>query len=437
MSQQNVHAARREALFLALPENSLAMIAAAPMQYRSNDVEWPYRQDSYFYYLTGFEEAHAVAFFLKRKGTQKYILLCQEKDPKAEQWTGERVGPQKACTEYGANEAYAISELETRLSEYITGASSVFWPIGERGAFDKKLFAAIARKRRASRSGIEFPHQFQDIRLFLNEKRLIKSEEEIKIIRKACDISVEAHLKAMIACREGMSEYEIEAILLNEFYRQGSRFPAYSSIVASGNQACVLHYVKNNAIMAANEMLLIDAGAEYQYYAADITRTFPVGKSFSAPQQAIYELVLAAQEAAIAIAKPGLFWDKLQNTILEVLVAGLVDLKILNGNVQNLIAEKAYLPFYMHGSGHWLGMDVHDVGDYKVNGEWRALEPGMVLTIEPGLYIGNHLSQVNASWRGIGVRIEDDILITSSGNENLTARLPKRVEDILSIRHKG
>ncbi len=434
MPKNDSFQARRQALFGALPENSLAILTAASVQYRNSDVERPYRQDSYFYYLTGFQEAHAALFLIKKDGKEKFLLFCQEKDPKAEQWSGERVGPISAVTLYGADEAFAISDLMPRLSDLLNGITQIFWAIGTQPSFDKKLFSIIEKKRRTSRSGIEFPQQFHDIRLLLNEMRLLKSDQEIKYMREACQISVEAHLLAMGQCKEGMREYELEAILLQEFYRRGSRYPAYSSIVASGNQACTLHYVKNDEQMHANELVLIDAGAEYQYYAADITRTFPVGRKFSASQQAIYELVLASQQAAIDLVAPGVTWDKIQNTILQVIVSGLVDLKILQGDVNTLISEKAYLPFYMHGSGHWLGMDVHDVGDYKVEGAWRELQPGMVFTIEPGIYIANHLTDVKENWRGIGVRIEDDILITAHGREVMTEGLPKTVEDIHQIR---
>lgn len=429
---------RRKQVFNQMPDNSVALIAAAPIQYRNSDAEHPFRQDSHFYYLTGFDESFAIAVLLK-KGTQnRYILFCQDRDPQAEQWTGPRVGIQGACERYGADEAYSVSEAAIRFPELFLGQTSVYYIINNNPAFDKKLFTWISALRKKSRSGVAIPYKFVDLRTIIDEQRLIKSEEELKSLQKACDISSMAHIKAMQNCKVGMYEYELEAILLHEFYRQGSRHPAYTSIVGAGKNACVLHYINNNALIENNDLVLIDAGAEYDFYAADITRTFPANGKFTKEQQAIYELVLAAQLAAIDAIEPNVTWDVMQNEILNVLVTGLVDLKILKGEPKTLIEEKAYLPFYMHNSGHWLGMDVHDVGEYKVNGQWRKLVPGMVFTVEPGLYISKDNTQVAEKWRAIGVRIEDDVLVSEKGVSVLTQSVPKKVNEIERLmQHQG
>ncbi len=420
---------RRQQVFDKMVENSVAVVAAGKNQYRNGDTEYPFRQDSYFYYLTGFEESHAIVVLVKKQQKQWCILFCQEKDPSVEMWTGERVGVQGAL-QLGFDAAYPLQDAPFQFSELLEDITTVYHLIHHQGAFDKKLFSWISKVRKKTRQGIQAPYQFIDLRKIVNELRLIKTPEELVAVRRACEISVHAHIQAMQRCQAGMHEYELEAILLQEFYRQGSRYPAYPSIVASGNNACTLHYTRNNSVIAAKDLVLIDAGAEYKNYAADITRVFPASGQFSAPQQAIYELVLASQMAAIEQVASGVTWDRMQQRILEVLVAGLVDLKILKGTVSTLIAEKAYLPFYMHSSGHWLGLDVHDVGDYKTDGQWRALREGMLLTIEPGLYFAESNVLVPEKWRGIGVRIEDDILVTKQGAEVLTDGAPKTVREI-------
>jgi Xaa-Pro aminopeptidase len=422
--------ARRKQIFNQMPDNSIAILAAAPLQYRNSDAEHPFRQDSHFYYVTGFDETFAITVLLKQENKNRFILFCQDRDPQAEQWTGVRAGVQGAREIYGADEAYSISQAALRLPEFFVGINSVYYLINNNPAFDKKLFNWISALRKKVRSGTQVPYKFIDLRTLLDEARLIKSNDEIKLMQRACDISSQAHIKAMQECKVGMYEYELEAILLHEFYRQGSRHPAYTSIVGAGKNACTLHYVHNNAQIVDHDLVLIDAGAEFDSYAADITRTFPANGKFTKPQQAIYELVLASQLAAIDAIEPNVTWDVMQETILKVLVTGLIDLKILKGDVNTLIEEKAYQPFYMHNSGHWLGMDVHDVGDYKIQGLWRKLMPGMVFTVEPGLYISHDNLRVNEQWRGIGVRIEDDILVTGNGSHVLTQAVPKTVSDI-------
>lgn len=429
--------ARRQKLFDHMIDNSIALLSAAPTQHRNSDTEFPYRQESHFHYLTGFDESFAIAVFVKKQGKLKFILFCQDRDESAEQWTGPRAGIKGAIEEYGADEAYPINEASLRFPELFYGMSTIYYLVSTHPAFDKKLFSWINALRTKTRSGIASPYRFMDLRLLLAELRLIKSPDEIEALQTACDISAHGHIQAMKRCRIGMHEYNLEAILLYEFYRKGSRYPAYPSIVASGNRACVLHYTKNNAVLKDNELVLIDAGAEYDYYASDITRTFPINGKFTAEQQAIYELVLASQMAAIEMIAPQLSWDEIQKKIVEVLITGMVDLKILRGDPKVLIEEKAYAPFYMHNSGHWLGMDVHDVGDYRAGDIWRKLLPGMVFTVEPGLYLSESNTKIPEKWRGIGVRIEDDILVTEQGKTVLTHAVPKTVNEIENIMQEG
>lgn len=435
--ESGIYAKRRHEVFQQMSEHSITVLTSAPSQFRNSDTEYPYRQDSHFYYLTGFDESDAIAVLLKKQGICRFILLCQDKDPLVEQWTGKRIGIQDAIKEYGADEAYPINEQDIRLPELFAGTKIAYLLINNYPLFDKKIFSWLKTLHKKVRQGVMVPTQLMDFRQIIDEQRLIKSKEEIETMRKACEISAQAHIQAMEHCQVGLYEYELEAVLLNTFYRHGSRYPAYSSIVATGTNACTLHYTRNNCVIKNNDLVLIDAGAEYHYYAADITRTFPANGKFTASQQAIYELVLASQQAAISQIAKGVHWNKAQETILKVLVRGLVDLKILKGDVSTLIEEKAYLPFYMHNSGHWLGMDVHDVGEYKIEGDWRPLKPGMVFTIEPGLYISENNTQVSPEWRGIGVRIEDDVLVTEQGIEILTEGVPKAVNEIEKLMRKN
>ncbi|MBI2791458.1 MAG: Xaa-Pro aminopeptidase [Gammaproteobacteria bacterium] len=435
--QNPIIANRHQALFNQMADNSIALICAAPMQYRNSDTEYPYRQNSHFYYLTGFEESASIAVFIKKQGECQFILFCQDKDPQAEQWTGPRVGLQDAVEKFGASFAFSIDDVKVKLPELFKGTSIVYYLINTDKDFERKIFLSIQTLSKKVRQGVVVPHQYIDLRVILDENRLIKSDDELQLMRKACEMSAHAHMKAMQQCQVGMFEYELEAILLQEFYRHGSRYPAYSSIVATGNNACTLHYTRNTAQIKNNDLVLIDAGAEYQYYAADITRTFPANGKFTKEQQSIYELVLASQTAAIEQVAPNTPWDNAQQTILNILVQGLVDLKILQGEVKTLIEEKAYFPFYMHNSGHWLGMDVHDVGEYKMQGTWRHLKPGMVFTIEPGLYISENNLNVEEKWRGIGVRIEDDIVVTKQGFDVLTkdvVKTPAEIEKLMKSR---
>lgn len=429
--------ARRQRFFDHMMDNSMALLSAAPVQYRNSDTEYPYRQESHFHYLTGFDESYAIAVIIKKQGKMRFILFCQDRDEAAEQWTGARAGVKGAVETYGADEAYSISETALRFPDIFLGISTVYYLISTHPAFDKKLFTWINALRAKTRSSMSTPFRFVDLRVPLDEIRLIKTAEEIEAMQTACEISARAHIQAMKRCRVGMHEYDLEGVLLREFYRKGSRYPAYPSIIAGGENACTLHYTKNNALLNDNELVLIDAGAEYDYYASDITRTFPVNGKFTAEQQAIYELVLAAQLAGLECIRPNITWDEIQKQIIQVLVTGLVDLKILRGDVKTLIEAKEYFPFYMHNSGHWLGMDVHDVGDYKTGDHWRKLVPGMVFTVEPGLYLSRNNTKIPEKYRGIGIRIEDDVLVTEQGKTILTELAPKTVADIEKTMKEG
>lgn len=427
-------AQRREKILTHMPDNSLALLTAGPLLHRNSDVEYAFRQDSHFYYLTGLEESFAIALLVKKQKQGRFILFCQDQDPQQAQWTGPRMGIQAARTTLGADESYSIVEVGVRIFDFLQGVHTIFYPFHLHPAFDKKLFEWLGVVKKKARSMLSAPHHLVDLNPILNEMRLIKSPEEMNLIKQACDITVEAHVNVMEQCRVGMHEYNLEAILLHTFCKRGGRHQAYPAIVASGDHACILHYTKNNAPLKDKELVLVDAGVEYGYYASDVTRTFPINGKFSAEQQALYEIVLAAQTEAIASIEPGVAWDSIQQKIIKVLVSGLVDLKILRGDVATLIEEKAYQPFYMHNSGHWMGLDVHDVGEYRKGGKSRILAPGMVFTVEPGLYVPSDLKLVPEPYRGIGIRIEDDILVTEKGYENLTP-VPKAVKEIEKLMH--
>lgn len=422
--------ARRERLFDKMYDNSLAVVCSAPIQYRNNDADYKFRQDSYFYYLTGFEESFAIAVLIKTRGTRKYVLFCQEKNQEQERWTGNRVGVLGAQNELGADHAFPIAEAGLKFPQFFKEIKTVYYLVGKQPPFEAKLFSWIQSLQKMQRQGITPPEKYVDLSLILDELRLIKEPQEIEIMQKAASVTIEGHQRAMLKAQPGLYEYHLEAELSYAFYQGGCQHQAYNAIVASGANACVLHYVKNDCQLKAGDLVLIDAGAEYQNYAADVTRTFPVSGKFSTEQQAIYELVLAAQQKAIQVIKPKTPWQSIQQNILEILVMGMIDLGILKGDKDGLIESEAYKPFYMHNSGHWLGLDVHDVGKYKVENEWRPLAENMVLTVEPGLYIDEDSPNVPEKWRGIGVRIEDDILVTADGCNVLTEALPKTVDDI-------
>lgn len=424
---------RRKQLMRRMKKGSIALLPSSKVQVRNKDVEYPYRQNSDFYYLTGFNEAEALLVLIPGRAEGEFVLFCREFDEEKAVWTGHHAGLIGALEQYGADEAYPIGSLSEVLPGLLQGAERIYFPIGQEIEFDQQVMSAVKALRSKVRLGVKPPTEFFSIEVMLHDMRLFKSSAEIAAMRKAIAVSVSAHKRAMQACRPGLFEYQIEAELLHEFTRHGLRSHAYPSIVAGGENACVLHYVENSDVLRDGDLLLIDAGAEYQNYAADITRTFPVNGKFSEPQKLIYELVLAAQAAAIKKIRPGARWNEPHEAAVKVLTKGLVELGLLSGSISKLIKDEAYKPFYMHKTGHWLGMDVHDVGDYQVDGEWRLFEPGMVLTVEPGLYIPHRCTEVESQWRGIGIRIEDDVLVVEKGCEVLTEAMPKSVEDIENL----
>lgn len=423
---------RRKELMAQMEPNSIALLASAPSRLRNNDAEYLYRQNSDFYYLSGLTEEHAFIALIPGRKQGETVLFCQEKDKQKELWTGILKGPEAACEELGFDDAYPISDIDDILPGLIEGRDRVYYSMGNNGQLDRQVMGWVKTIRNKAKMGAHPPGEFLVLDHFLHELRLFKSPSEIKLMEQAAKISAEGHKRAMAYCKPGIREYEMEAELLHAFIRNGSRAPAYCSIVASGDNACILHYNSNNAEVKEGDLVLIDAGCEYEYYASDITRTFPANGKFSPEQKAIYELVLKAQEAAIEAVAPGVSWDEPHKASVKIITQGLVRLGLLKGRVSQLVKDGAYRDFYMHRVGHWIGMDVHDVGDYKIDDNWRLLEPGMVTTIEPGIYIAPD-NKVAKRWRGIGVRIEDDVLVTKQGNRVLTKGIPKTVEEIESF----
>jgi Xaa-Pro aminopeptidase len=425
---------RRRRVMKAMGEGVM-VVATAPEVVRNRDAYYPYRPDSYFWWLTGFAEPEAVVVLVSGKRPRQY-LFCREKNAEREIWEGFRWGPKAAKATFGFDAAWPIGQLDKRLPALLEDRPLLSYVIGRDGAWDKRVTGWLNQVRDKARTGVQSPSTLTDARDLLDEFRLFKDEHELARMRRAAEISTDAHIRAMRACRPGMSEHEIEAELLYAFRRGGAEAPAYTPIVAGGENACILHYVFNNRPLQDGDLLLIDAGAEYGGYAADITRTFPVNGRFSGPQRDAYEIVLAAQAAAIAQVKPGNAWIAPHDAAVRVLVEGMKDLKLLKGGVDGLIESGAYRRFYMHRTGHWLGLDVHDAGEYKLNREWRGLQPGMVLTVEPGLYIRPG-EGVPKRLNDIGIRIEDDVLVTESGCEVLTAAAPKSVAEIEDTMHGG
>jgi len=409
----------------------VAIIPTAREMVRNRDAHFPFRPDSYFHYLSGFPEPEAV-LVLVGGDNPRSILFCREKNEEREIWDGYRWGPEAATAQFGVNEAHPVSSFDDKIVELLSDQPTIHFAMGQDPAWDKRIVDALGRVREKTRAGITAPGNIADIHHLLDEMRLIKDGFEQSIMRKAADISAGAHRRAMRASAPGRFEYEVEAELLHAFRSAGSQFPAYSSIVASGPNACVLHYVSNDRRMQDGDLLLIDAGCELDGYASDITRTFPVNGKFTGPQKDIYTLVLEAQRAAAEVTRPGALWNDPHDAAVAVLAQGMVDLGLLKGRVEDIIEKGDYRRFYMHRTGHWLGMDVHDAGEYKLDGQWRALEAGMVLTIEPGCYIRPADDVPEAFWH-IGVRIEDDALVTPNGCELITADAPKSVDDIEAL----
>lgn len=432
MISQQEYITRRKKLAEQLPEGSVALIAAATEAHRNGDSHYRFRQDSDFYYLTGFDEPDALLVIAAGKEAHS-TLFNRPRNPEQEQWTGRRLGQEGAIAQLRMTAAHPIFSVQEELPELLKGKTAVYYSFGKNPLLEQQIIQAVSVVKSQIRRGTKAPDIFGDLEPILGEMRLFKSEAEIELLRRAAHISVEAHKKAMRACTTAQYEYQLEAELLYEFSRQGCRSVAYNPIVGSGENTCILHYTENNRPLRAGDLVLIDAGGEYENYAADITRTFPVNGVFSNEQRLIYELVLKAQRAGIEAIKPGAAWNSVQVLIIRILTEGLRDIGILQGDVDELITKEAYKPFYMHNSGHWLGLDVHDSGRYKINNEWRPLEAGMALTVEPGLYISKEIPGVDKRWWDIGVRIEDDVLVTTTGHEVLTAGLPVEVREIEAL----
>jgi Xaa-Pro aminopeptidase len=426
-------ARRRKRLMETMGSQAIAIVPTATVRIRNRDVEFPFRPDSDFYYLTGFPEPEAVAVLAPHRPQGEYLLFCRERDPEREVWDGLRAGLEGAIETYGASDAFPYSDMDDILPGLLENKSRVYYTMGHDAEFDHRVAGWVNQVRGRGRAGVRAPEEFIALGHVLHDMRLYKSKAEITAMRQAAQITVEAHRRAMRVCRAGMYEYQLEAELQHAFMRGGARAVAYPPIVGGGANGCILHYRENSAPLKDGDLLLIDAGAEYDCYAADVTRTFPVNGCYTPAQREAYEVVLEAQHAAIEKIKPGNHWNDPHEAAVRAITKGLIDLGILKGKVATLVKDEAYKPYYMHRTGHWLGMDVHDVGDYKVGGAWRVLEPGMTLTVEPGLYLKAGTRGLAKRWWNIGIRIEDDVLVTSMGNEVLTAEAPKTVEQIESL----
>lgn len=427
------YARRRKALMEQMEPNSIAILPAAPVLMRNRDVEHVYRQDSDFQYLSGFPEPEAVIVLIPGREHGEYVLFCRERNAERELWDGLRVGQDGAISQYAADDAFPIGDIDDILPGLIEGRERVYYAMGTHLEFDRRLMEWVNAIRAKTRQGATPPKEFVELSYLLHDLRLYKSAGEVKVMREAAQISAHAHVRAMQASRAGLYEYHLEAELEYAFRKGGAKMPAYGSIVASGKNACILHYRENDAVLKNGDLVLIDAGCEIDCYASDITRTFPVSGKFSPEQKAIYEIVLAANLEAFKYIAPGRHWNEAHEATVRVITAGLLELGLLTGELDELIASEAYKPFYMHRAGHWLGMDVHDVGEYKVGGQWRVLEPGMAMTVEPGIYIAVDNQNVAKKWRGIGVRIEDDVVVTKHGCEILTQDVPKAVDEIEAL----
>ncbi len=408
--------------------DAVAVLPSSPVFPRNSDVDHEYRQDSDLFYVTGFDEPQSA--LVLGGDNKKATLFVRPRDPEREIWDGPRAGLDGAKAKFGADESYVIAELQEQLPKLLQNKRRLYYRLGRDRAFDDEVLRAIDRTRARARMGLSWPTEIVDPGEILHEMRLFKDEADLAAMTRAAQITKEAHVRAMACTRPGMHEYEVEALLLETFRKHGSERPAYGSIVGSGSNATILHYRANNRTMGDNELLLIDAGCEYGYFASDVTRTFPVSGTFTREQQAIYEIVLESQLEGIRLTRTGGSIEEIHAACVAVITRGLVRLGLLQGEVEKLIETEAYKPFYMHRTSHWLGMDVHDVGRYWIDGKARALAPGMVLTVEPGIYIGRDYDKVPAEWRGIGVRIEDDILVTAGDPLNLTDGIPKTVAEI-------
>ncbi|MFV0477998.1 MAG: Xaa-Pro aminopeptidase [Parahaliea sp.] len=426
-------ARRRKHLMALMEPNSIAIIASAREQLRSRDTEYPFRQDSDFYYLSGFVEPDAVMVLIPGRKHGEFVLFCRDRDPSMELWHGRRLGPKGVCEKLDADDAFPVSDIDDILPGLIEGRERVYYSMGRSSHFDRQIMGWVNQIRAKEASGAVPPGELTDLNHMLHDLRLIKSAGELRVMRQAGDITARAHQRAMRFCRPGVYEYQLEAEIQHEFAMAGARHPAYASIVGGGDNGCILHYIDNNARLRKGDLVLIDAGCELEGYAADVTRTFPVNGRFNRYQRALYDVVLASQLSALALIRPGNHWNQPHDETVRVITEGLVELGLLKGKVSNLIEKGAYRDFYMHKAGHWLGLDVHDVGDYRVGGQWRVLEPGMVMTLEPGIYVAPDNDKVDKQWRGIGIRIEDSVAVTADGYEVLTAAAPKHADEIEAL----
>jgi Xaa-Pro aminopeptidase len=416
-------------------QKSVAIIPSAREATRSNDTQYRFRQDSDFYYLTGFEEPDSIAVIAPGR-EHNYTLFVRPRDPEQEIWVGRRAGLEGAKAEFGADEAFAINDFDDKLQDILDGAESLYYRLGVQSDLDNKIIRRIAEMRAINRKPIHPPRTIIDPATIVHELRVLKSAEEIELMQRAADIAADAHVEAMKTVRPGMKEYEVEALLEREFRRNGAAGPSYTSIVGAGANATVLHYINNDGDLRDGDLLLVDAGAEYKGYASDITRTFPINGRFSQAQREIYDLVLQTQVSCVELVRPGVTHDELKAHSVEMLTEGMVKLGLLKGEPADLIKEEKYKQFYMHGLGHLLGIDVHDVGIYYYDKQSRALEPGVVMTVEPGIYVAPDTKDIPEQYLGIGVRIEDDVLCTSNGPRVLTTRVPKNADEIEALMAK-
>ena len=427
---RKIYGERRQALLEELGEGSILVLPSASEKIRNRDCEYHFRQGSDFWYLTGFGEPEAVVVLIPGRAEGETVLFCRRRDRDMETWNGRRAGQEGAVNEFGFAQAFPFDELDKHMPDLLDNRKVVYYTPGRNKAFDERLWGWMDILRLKERKGCVAPECIQDRDVLLHKKRMVKSEGELALMRAAGEISGHAHVRAMKECRPSVMEYQLEASIQHEFAMSGARHAAYTTIVGGGENGCILHYTENNCELKDGDLVLIDAGCELDHYASDITRTFPVNGRFSTEQKALYELVLKAQEAALAEIAPGKPWDGFHKAAVSILVEGLIDLGLLSGEKQQLIDDEAYRAFYMHGTGHWLGMDVHDVGVHKEQGQPLKFSPGMTLTVEPGLYIAPDNRDVEPRWRGIGIRIEDDVAVTETGCEILTSAAPKTVDEI-------
>jgi Xaa-Pro aminopeptidase len=425
----NLYAQRRSAVMKALADGGVAIIPSAPVILRNADTEFAFRQNSDFYYLTGFDEPDAVLVLAPHAEKERVTLFVRPRDREREIWTGRRAGVEGAVERHGADAAYPIGEFQTRLADALVGAKAVYAPIGEDESFDRQIFGAVREARYRVRRGGTAPRSYVDPGTIVHELRLFKGDEELAIMRRAAAATAAGFDAGMRATHPGLSEARLQAIMEHEYHLQGAQATAYPSIVAGGDNALILHYNTNEDVLRAGELVLVDSGSEVDKYASDVTRTWPVSGSFTPEQRAIYEIVLAAQKAAIECVKPGRAFNEYHDSAVRVISEGLRDLGLLSGSIDEIVEDKRYFAFYPHNTGHWLGLDVHDAGRYTQEDGFRKLQPGMVLTVEPGIYVQRDLD-CDERFRGIGVRIEDDVLCTAGGNEILTASIAKEIGDI-------